>query len=456
MKKSNTLLLIALLSFASLAEAQQIPAKLSFKEAVKIGLQNNLLLNQAKNNLVTSTVAKNSSMLQLGPSVNIQGNAGRNDGNSFNQQEGQVINGVLDFVGANLNASMPLFNGMSTITTFKQTSFQNEAQLNLVKRTNEDVITNIANQFLRCLLDQRLATIQQKNLETQQQQYEQIREQVNAGSRPEVDLYNQDYQVKNAELLLLRSRNTLKNDKTILATTLQIDPLIPFELEEPTWDVNAADADVLSLEQLNEAALQNRSDLESAKATEKANRFGYYSTKGTYLPSVNAFLQYGSRYNYIHANPEDNFFPDNRSFNNQFLNDNTQLTYGVSFTIPIFGGFQTRSNVVRSKMNYENAKLSTANTELNVKSSVMLAYQNYRDARASYEAANAQLKAAELSYNLEKERYSLGISDIVALTQATQNYTRAQSDFESSRYTLMFQKILINYATGTLKVEDIP
>ncbi|NBP69909.1 MAG: TolC family protein [Cytophagia bacterium] len=107
-------------------------------------------------------------------------------------------------------------------------------------------------------------------------------------------------------------------------------------------------------------------------------------------------------------------------------------------------------------MNYENARLTTASTEIQVKSAVMLAYQNYRDARSSYEATNAQLKAAELSYNFEKERYGLGISDIVALTQATQNYTRAQADFESARYTLMFQKILINYATGTLKFEDIP
>lgn len=447
------ILCLMVYSFTMTAQTTQV---LTFKEAVKIGLENNLALNQAKNNLVTTSVAKSSSMLQLTPSVNITGNAGRNDGNSFNQQEGQVINGVLDFMGANLNASMPLFNGMSNVTAYRQTAHLNDAQMSLVKRTNQDVITNIANQFLVCLLDQRLATIQQKNVETQRQQYDQIREQVNAGSRPEVDLYNQDYQVKNAELLLLRAINKLKNDKAILANTLQVDPLTPLELEDPVWDVNAADADVLSIEQLNETALGQRSDLASAKATEKASQLGYYSAKGTYLPNITAFAQYGSRYNYIHANPEDNFFPDNRSFDDQFLKDNTQLTYGVSFTIPIFGGFQTRSTVVRSKMNYENSKLTTASTEISIKASVILAYQNYKDAKANYEAANAQLKAAEISYNFEKERYALGISDIVALTLAAQNFTRAQADFESSRYTLMFQKILINYATGTLRFEDIP
>jgi outer membrane protein len=57
---------------------------------------------------------------------------------------------------------------------------------------------------------------------------------------------------------------------------------------------------------------------------------------------------------------------------------------------------------------------------------------------------------------MEKERYDLGISNIVQLTTAQQQFVRAQSDFASARYTLMFQKILLNYATGTLKLEDIP
>ena len=107
-------------------------------------------------------------------------------------------------------------------------------------------------------------------------------------------------------------------------------------------------------------------------------------------------------------------------------------------------------------MAYENSKLQTENTEILVKSDVIRAYQNYRDARVNYDASNSQLKAAELARQLEQERYSLGVSDIVALTLANQNYFRAQGDFVSARYTLMFQKLLINYAEGTLNFEDIP
>ncbi|KXK24492.1 MAG: outer membrane efflux protein [Bacteroidetes bacterium OLB12] len=93
---------------------------------------------------------------------------------------------------------------------------------------------------------------------------------------------------------------------------------------------------------------------------------------------------------------------------------------------------------------------------MRVKSDVLIAYQNYQDAQASFTSAEAQLKAGELSYQMEKERYDLGISNIVQLTTAQQAYVRAQSDFASAQFTLMFQKLLINYATGTLQEEDIP
>lgn len=452
--KHRVLVLIYCISVVTIGFGQDEVRTLTFKEAVKIGLDKNLLLNQQENLLISSQVNKTAGMLGLGPSVSINGNAGRNDGNSFNQQQGEVVNGVIDFFGANANANMPLFNGLNNFNAYRQASNLYEAQVQLVRRTNQDVIRNVANQYLVCLLDKELLSIQQQNVLTQQQQYEQIKAQVDAGSRAEVDLVNQQYQLKNAELLSMRAAFTLRNDLATLAQTLQLDPLIRLDLAEPSWDVNLEDSEVNGIEEISTRALENRGDLAQARYNEKANQFGYQSSKGTYFPSVNLFAQYGSRYNYIHPSPT--FTPTNRTFEQQFRDDNTQFTYGLQFAIPIFGAFQNRNATVRNKVAYENSRLQTENTEILVKSDVIRAYQNYRDARVNYDAANAQLKAAELARQLEQERYTLGVSDIVALTLSNQNYFRAQGDFASARYTLMFQKLLIGYAEGTLNFEDIP
>ncbi len=453
MKYRLLLVLLGSLQFA-LVMAQEQTRTLTFKEAVKIGLDKNLLLNQQENLLISSQVNKTAGLLGMTPSVNINGNAGRNDGNSFNQQQGQVVNGVIDFFGATAVANMPLFNGFNNINAFRQASSQYEAQLNFVKRTNQDVIQFVAAQYLQCLLDKKLFEIQRQNRETQQQQYDQIKEQVAAGSRAEIDLINQEYQVKNAELLAGRAAFTLRNDLATLAQTLQLDPLIPINLEEPSWDINLSDYEVQSMTDMSTVALENRSDLAQAKNLEKAAQFGFQSSRGQYFPNVGLFAQYGSRYNYIH--PSDNFNPTNRTFEQQFRDDNTQFTYGLQFTIPIIGGFQNRNVTVRNRVAYENSKFQTENTEILVKSDVLRAYQNYRDARTNYEVTSTQLRAATLSYELERERFDLGASDIVALTLANQNFVRAQGDFANAGYTLMFQRLLINYAAGTLKFEDIP
>jgi outer membrane protein len=445
---------IALLCMSVYAYAQDsTSARLTFKEAVKIGLDNNLVLNQQKNLSVSSRVAKSAGLLSFGPTVAINGNVGRNDGNSFNQQEGRVINGVLDFTAASLDAEMPLFRGLNVLNSYRAANSAYDAQLHNVNRTQQDVIRDVSRQYLTCLLDQRLVLINTKNLEYQQQLASQISEQVNAGARAEVDLKNQEYQVKNANLLLVRAKNTLTNDKSLLAQTLQLDPTIPFELQDPEWEIN--DLSNLTLEELNTIATERRSDLKRAEQTEKASLFTFQATKGGYFPSITAFGSYGSRYNYIHASsalPD----PDNREFDQQFYEDNTQLTYGISFRIPIYNALVTRANSVRSKMLYENAKLQTENTQIVVKSEVILAHQNLRDAETAFEAATAQLEAAKVSNDLERERYNLGISDIVTLNLSNQTLIRAQGDYESARYTLMFQKLYVNYATGTLTFEDIP
>ena len=123
-------------SLIQVAVAQDDQAKnLSFKEAVKIGLQNNVVLNQQKNQLEYTQINKTSSLLQMGPSVQANGNIYRNDGNNFNQQEGRVVNGVIDYVGGQLNASMPVFNGFSVLNQYRQANSANEAQLYQVQRS---------------------------------------------------------------------------------------------------------------------------------------------------------------------------------------------------------------------------------------------------------------------------------------------------------------------------------
>ena len=426
---------------------------LTFKEAVNLVVKNNVVLQKQENELEFSQAQKASGIASIGPSVELNGYMSRNDGNSFNQQEGRVINGKLDYMNASVDVQMALFNGFNRINTMRQRNLLVDYQAYATKRSKQLAIQQVVAQYLQCLLDRELSAIDKNNLEAQQQKLDQIAEQVKAGSVAEVDQYNQTYQVKNAELAVLRSQNTLVNDKAALALMIQKNPADPFVLVEPGWELN--EVQNLNLNELYQKAIENRADLKSAEAFERASHLGYKAAQGFYYPSLSAFYSYGSAYNYVHSSaaiPD----PANRSFEQQFTEDNTQTVYGLSLNVPIFNGLRTRTNVSRAKIDRENAELDAENTKLQIRSDVLSAYQNLNDAVNAYLVSQTQLEAAEISFELESERNRLGISDLVQYTQANQDYLSAKNDAAQAKYTLMFQNLLLEYAIGTLQYESIP
>src|SRR5688572_25394071 len=228
--------------------------KLTYREAVKIALKNNLTLNQQKNNLVVRQVQKNQSVAAFLPSVNIQGTASHTDGQQPNPDGGELMDLSVDNVSANIQAGVTLFNGFNRINSMNQYSNQFRAQASFVKRTEQDVVYNVTTQYLQVLLDQELLRIAEEAHRVQSIVLDQLREQVRLGARAEASLYAQDAQVRNLQVIALQSRVTLENDKALLAQTLQLDPSLPVALEFPTIE-NEVDVSSMSLDSLYTVAL---------------------------------------------------------------------------------------------------------------------------------------------------------------------------------------------------------
>ena len=61
-----------------------------------------------------------------------------------------------------------------------------------------------------------------------------------------------------------------------------------------------------------------------------------------------------------------------------------------------------------------------------------------------------------MAFDLERERYNLGVTSFVDFVNANRTYVQAQTDMAQAKYRFLFQKIALDFAVGTLKVEDIP
>ncbi len=458
-------------------------AVLTFRDAVKIALRNNVTLLQQRNQLELNQIQKRSAIASIGPNVSLNGSATQFNGNSFNQQQGAVINGIRDNISGSLNADINLFSGFGRLNTIRQSIAAFDAQQYFVERTAQDVINTVSTQYLQVLLDVELIRIAKENWEAQQKQLTQISAFVELGSRSQVDEYNQDALTKNAELRYVQAEITLTNDMALLTQTLLIDPFENYAVQRPGWDVNMIDADSLDLDRMLAIAKEHRADYKRAVKNEAAQRYSAMASKSLMMPSLVAFFNYGSNYNFQHNIPDSATFsqsrmvllnpapgiyelgeqtttqtvlnPDTpRPFSEQFRTNNVYKSYGLQLNIPLFRGLQNRSLYVQQRVARDNAVLQTKNAEFQLKNDVLQTVKNFEGVKKAYQVSAAQVSAAEMAYRFESERYNLGVTNLVDYANANRAYMQALTDKAQAEYRLLFQKIQLDYALGTLRIED--
>jgi outer membrane protein len=459
---------------------------LTFDEAVKIALQNGVLLNTQRNNLELSQMQKLSSIAGVGPNISANASTSQFNGNSFNSQTGQVVNGVRDNISGNINANLNLFSGFARMNGIRQYSNLLEAQSYFVKRTAEDVINLVATQYLQVMLDKELLRIARENLSVLNKQLNQVRETVVLGGRSPVEEYNQAALTKASELLFVQSEISLNNDKALLAQTLLMDAFEEFDTERPNWDLNAIGAEKLDPQEMADLAKLNRGDYLRAVKNERGYRFGMMSAKGLLLPSLSAFGSVGSSYNFQHNVPGIVSDRENvqtivadpsaasgysiqntivstpitnpdipQAFKQQFKVNNLYKQYGLQLSVPLFSGLSNRQFYISQKVLFENAVVQRKNVEFQVKNDVLRSIRNYDGAKKAFQITADKLSFAEKAVELETERYNLGVTNFVDFSNANRVVVQAQTDKAQAEYRLVFQKIILEYAVGMLKPEDI-
>ncbi|PTB91817.1 hypothetical protein C9994_14915, partial [Marivirga lumbricoides] len=267
MFKFIPLLAIVLLS-SLIGKAQEVRV-ISFDEAVAIALEKNIQLRQEKNQLISLDAQKKQSAMAYLPSAGINFQASRQDGQQFQLVEDgfEIKNVQADRLSGGVNADLTIFNGFGRVHSRKIASYNYEAQLKGVERTRQEIIFQIAQQYLQVLLDKELLKINQQAVTDQEKQLQQIEGFVKQGLRPQADLYTQQAQLRQFELTAIESENQLEINKATFAQTLQLNPLEVFEVAP----IEASDVAIkfpeVDLSSAFNVALENRVDLQQSQLT---------------------------------------------------------------------------------------------------------------------------------------------------------------------------------------------
>lgn len=439
---------LAIFMILSVTLQAQDVQKISLQEAIDIALDNNYELKQASNNLELAEKGIISEYADFLPSVsgNLSGSSTKGQ-QLVRQGDTQVFeDNVTNSLRGDLSADVSLFDGFENILSLRISKADKLSSEEILQRAKENVIFNAASSFLQVLLDEQLVEIAKENLDASQKQLEQVKAQVEVGSRPTVDLYNQESTVASNELTLTQRENNLKMSRLALMRQLQIDPRGKYEFVNPKLDTGSSiqiGGQEFEVDELITNALENRSDLKSEMADLTTLKLQLKQARYDLFPTLSASAGISSSYN-------DQYYGGGIPFSDQFYDQNYTTSIGFSLNIPIFNNWNRMNRIQTAKINLKNAKLGLENTRLQIIQEVTQAYNDYISYQKELESTQKALRAAEKSYETQQERYNVGASTLIELSDANANYVQAQSDNARALYNLIFQEKLMDYYLGKL------
>ncbi len=434
----------------SAAAQPAAPRRLTLTEAVQTALDNNFNVRKAENSLELQDELELNAYGQFLPSVNGNLNTTRRTGRQFVQEQLRYDDFTTTSGGGGLQVNLPLFTGFQNISNLRGTQARKVSTSEGLRRTKENIIFTTASQFLGVLLNEELVVISRQNLESARRQLDQIRAQVEVGMRPIVDQYNQEALVANAEYDLIQRENAVNLSKVQLIRTLNLDPLLDYELVTPGVDESDLVVNTYDLGGLVQQALVNRSDIRSEEAAIKANRFALQAARGSVLPTLSASFSLSSGWSNQFREPAPGGGFQSVSYGDQFFDRNITRSMSISLQVPIFNRFNTRANIARNRVAYENARLDLEDRRLSVLQEVRQAYNDYLAYSKQLQTTQTALLAATKAYETEQERYRVGATTLIELTRANTEFINARSNRVRAMYQFLFQEKLLDYYIGNI------
>ncbi|MBO0720162.1 MAG: TolC family protein [Blastocatellia bacterium] len=296
--------------------------------------------------------------------------------------------------------------------------------------TREQVLLQVDSAYFTAQRNQALLKVAEQTVAARQVVVEQVEALARNGVRSGLDVSIANYNLAEAKLLLSRSQNDLRAAFAELSAALG-------NHDDQTYDLADEPLPVLQIpgqtEMVNEA-LNLRPELRSLQFERDAAYRFVKAEKALKLPSVGALWNVG-------------WVP--LGFSNQQL-PNHYNAAGFTINIPIFNGRLFKAREAEAEYKARAVEENLKDFENRVARDVRVAWLNVYTA---YEriGLSAQLQSrANEALDLAQERYRLGLSSIVELSQAQLNMTIADIESANAKYDYLLQRAVLNYQTGQL------
>jgi outer membrane protein len=471
-------ILLAFLAFTCGTKAQE---KWDLPKCVEYAMANNISVKQLELQSKISELQYKQSKTGQIPSLNLSGGpgffSGRNqDPITFRLSTESYISGNIQ-----LQSSADIFNWFSKRNTIAANEWELQAANANTDKLKNDISLTVCNAYLQILLAMEQAEIAGIQLKQSQAQLSNTRKLVDAGALAELNAAELEAQVARDSSTVISAKGNIIQNILNLKAYMAIDAAAPFEIDTPPVELipveKIADLqpDVVYTLAMANMPQQRVNDFR-IKAAQKTSA----ATKGYMYPTISAYGSLGSRYatffnkpNYVTV-PTGNtaltpYLADvNGVFYNVItptysldkmgtvkseafftqLNENFNQSIGISLRVPIFNGYNSRTNYEKSKINIRNQELQK---ELDAQSLKQNIYQAFNAAVVALEKFNAGKKSEETakrSYSFAQKRYEVGMMSTFELITNQNNLFRAKLENALNQFDYVFKMKVLEFYKG--------
>jgi outer membrane protein len=295
--------------------------------------------------------------------------------------------------------------------------------------TRAQVLLQVDRAYFLALRAEAVLKVAEQTVAARQVVAEQAEALQKSGLKSGLDVSIANYNLAESRLLLARSQNEIQAAFAELSAALGGREEQTFDLSEDGLTAKPLPVRAAMINQ----ALLKRPELNALQFERDAAYKFLKAEKSLKLPSVSAVWSAG-------------FIP----FHDSRLGGNYNAA-GFNINIPIFNGRLFQAREAEAEYKAKAAEQNLLDLGNRVSRDVRLAWLNADTAYQRIGLAAQLLSRAREALDLAQERYRLGLSSIVELSQAQLNVTVAEIENANAKYDYLIQRAVLDYQSGQMR-----
>ena len=340
-----------------------------------------------------------------------------------------------------LNLNWTVWNGGINTNTIRLNRLtEQRAELDSAITANS-IQEQILQLYVQIVYSTEAIKVYENNLETSRYNEERGKAMVENKLMSKADLAQLTSQRAQDEYTIVEAESNLRGYKRQLKQLLQIVDDEEFDVATPETTDEMALQTIPTINDVYFTALENRPEIKNASVGIESSNLSIKLAKARKLPSLGLNATFGTNTTSMSDN----------AWGTQ-LKNNFAMGAGVTVSIPIIDGRQTKTAVNKAMLQRDMYMLDLEEQKTTLHSNIENYWLQATNNQSKFIAAKEATKSAQESYDMLSGKYKESIINIVELMTGRDKLLAAQqNELQSKFLTILNIQMLDFYKNGTLK-----